>query len=71
MIHRMCQNPGKYSGGNTCAQTPRKGKAAGNSAGFWGFAAEPTPVVYYRVTSRVVGPRDTMSIVQSNIAIQH
>lgn len=70
MIHRMCLGTGKYSS-TTCAQTPRKGKEAGNSVGFWGAPFEGTPVVFYRVTSRVIGPRDTMSIIQSNIALQH
>ena len=69
IIHRMCSAAGRYSSVN-CAQTPRTGGEAGNSmAGGAQFTS--TPVVYYRVTVRVQGPRDTLSIVQSNIGIQH
>jgi Tfp pilus assembly protein PilX len=70
VIHRMCNGSGKYSGVN-CAQTPRTGGQAGNSMSVLGNQFTSTPVVYYRVTVRVQGPRDTMSIVQSNIGIQH
>ena len=54
-----------------CAQTPRTGGEAGNSMAVMGNQFTSTPVVYYRVTVRVQGPRDTLSIVQSNIGIQH
>ncbi len=70
VIHRMCDLPGKYSNVN-CAQTPRAGGKAGNSMGVGGAQFTSTPVVYYRVTVRVQGPRETLSIVQSNIGIQH
>jgi hypothetical protein len=70
LIHRMCDLPGKYTTVN-CAQTPRTGGKAGNSMGVGGSQFTSTPVVYYRVTVRVQGPRDTLSIVQSNIGIQH
>jgi len=69
MIHRMCEGAGKYTDTN-CAQTPRTGGQAGNSMSVLGNQFTATPVVYYRVTVRVEGPRDTMSIVQSNIGIQ-
>ena len=70
LIHRMCDLPGKYTTVN-CAQTPRTGGKAGNSMSVMGSQFTSTPVVYYRVTVRVQGPRDTLSIVQSNIGIQH
>jgi type IV pilus assembly protein PilX len=70
VVHRMCDGQGKYSGVN-CAQTPRTGGKAGNSMSVMGNQFTSTPVVYYRVTVRVQGPRDTLSIVQSNIGIQH
>jgi Tfp pilus assembly protein PilX len=70
IIHRMCNAAGRYSSVN-CAQTPKTGTVAGNSAAVGGNQFTATPVVYYRVTVRVDGPRDTMSIVQSNIGLQH
>jgi Tfp pilus assembly protein PilX len=71
IIHRMCDGQGKYSAGPNCAQTPRTGGKAGNSMSVLGNQFTSTPVVYYRTTVRVQGPRDTLSIVQSNIGIQH
>jgi Tfp pilus assembly protein PilX len=70
IIHRMCDGAGLYSSVN-CAQTPRTGGAAGNSQAIGGCATcSPPPLVYFRVTVRVRGPRDTMSMVQSNIGLQ-
>jgi type IV pilus assembly protein PilX len=79
VIHRMCDGAGAYAGLN-CAQTPRTGGAAGNSQAILGNQFTSTPVVYYRVTVRVQGPRrqimagkdaPSTSIVQANIGIQH
>jgi Tfp pilus assembly protein PilX len=70
IIHRMCDSAGAYAGVN-CAQTPKSGGAAGNSQAILGNQFTSTPIVYYRVTVRVQGPRNTMSVVQSNIGIQH
>jgi type IV pilus assembly protein PilX len=70
VIHRVCDKAGLYSGVN-CAQTPKTGGEAGNSQAIFGNQFTATPIVYYRVTVRVDGPRNTMSIVQANIGIQH
>jgi Tfp pilus assembly protein PilX len=70
VIHRMCDAAGAYSGVN-CAQTPKSGGEVGNSQAIFGNQFTSTPIVYYRVTVRVQGARETMSIVQSNIGIQH
>jgi Tfp pilus assembly protein PilX len=70
VIHRMCDGAGLYSGVN-CAQTPRTGGEVGNSQAIMGNQFTSPPIVYYRVTVRVQGPRNTMSIVQSNIGLQH
>ena len=54
------------------AEPRAPGGKAGNSMG--GTEAPSSPRrrwCYYRVTVRVQGPRDTLSIVQSNIGIQH
>jgi Tfp pilus assembly protein PilX len=69
IIQRMCTSAGLYSS-VPCAQTPRFGGEAGNSQGVGGMQANSPPIVYYRVTVRVQGPRETLSIVQANIGLQ-
>lgn len=69
IVQRMCDSAGNYSG-VTCAQTPRVGGAAGNSQAVNGNNFNSPPMVYYRVTVRVRGVRQTLSIAQSTIAIQ-
>jgi len=69
IVQRMCDNAGNYTGVN-CAQTPRVGGEAGNSQQVGGSSFTSPPMVYYRVTVRVRGARQTLSIVQSTIGIQ-
>jgi Tfp pilus assembly protein PilX len=69
IIHRLCDAAGDWQGAS-CARVQKKGADAGNSMGFFGAQFKGTTVVYFRVTVRVDGARDTMSIVQSNLAIQ-
>ncbi|MHB1591054.1 MAG: pilus assembly PilX family protein, partial [Sulfuricella sp.] len=65
IIHRLCQSPGDpNSTGNSCANykstastSPKKGELKyGDDKRF-----EPLPKEYYRITSRTVGPRNTVS----------
>jgi type IV pilus assembly protein PilX len=72
IIHRLCQFDGdpnsaaancvKFSGGggSTAASTGTKGVVAYGTAALPGVSA-----VYYRVTVRVSGPRNTLSFVQA------
>jgi type IV pilus assembly protein PilX len=64
-----------YNGGNNqCHMTVPTGNNSGNS-----MAVNPgipcqngecgTPQLYYRITAKVVGPRNSVSIVQAVIAI--
>jgi len=76
MIHRMCTQPNTaYNGANggvtnTCALTMPTGAAAtGGSMSVGAYAFAGTPQVYYRVTSRIRGPRNTESFVQAMIAV--
>jgi Tfp pilus assembly protein PilX len=69
VIHRMCYDIGSYQG-QYCATTKKSGGAAGNSQTVGGTNYQPIPMVYFRVTVRVQGPRDTMSMVQSNVGVQ-
>ena len=69
VIHRLCDAAGAPSGVN-CAKIQKTGGEAGNSQGIWGSAFTAPPLLMYRVTTRVTGPRDTTSIIQSNVALQ-
>ena len=68
-IDRLCENPGA-PGGVNCAKIQKTGGEAGNSQGIGGAAFQAQPMVLYRVSTRVSGPRDTTSIIQFNIALQ-
>jgi Tfp pilus assembly protein PilX len=71
VIHRMCSSAGPYNQvGTACAQTPRTGGAAGNGQGVGDNQFNANPVVYFRVTVRVTGPRSTLAVLQSNVGLQ-
>ncbi|HWQ37019.1 MAG TPA: hypothetical protein VNM24_00195 [Burkholderiales bacterium] len=77
LIHRMCTCPdaaynGNCAGGaaNQCALSmPTGAGATGGSMAVGAVVFEGTPQVYYRVTVRTAGPRNTQSYVQSMIAV--
>ncbi|MEW5943891.1 MAG: hypothetical protein AB1710_08580 [Pseudomonadota bacterium] len=69
IIHRLCLSSGDpNAAGNSCANyqassstSPKRGELRyGDDKRF-----EPLPVEYYRITSRVVGPRNTVSYVET------
>lgn len=71
IIHRLCLSPGDpNNAANTCANykstsstSPKKGELKyGDDKRF-----EPLPQEYYRITSRTVGPRNTVSFVETII----
>lgn len=71
IIHRLCQAEGDPNGqGNTCvtyqsadSNSPKRGELKyGESARF-----QPLPGPYYRITSRIKGPRNTVSFVEAMI----
>lgn len=71
IIHRLCQIAGDpNSTANTCANyqsststSPKRGEMKyGENKRF-----EPLPVAYYRITSRVKGPRNTVSFIETII----
>jgi Tfp pilus assembly protein PilX len=68
VIHRMCQSPGPFN--NNCAQVSPTMGGAGNGQSVGDNAFVPLPIVFFRVTVRVEGPRSTLTIVQSNIGLQ-
>ena len=78
LIHRMCTCPdtpynANCPGGataNQCAMSmPSGGATTGGSMAVGAVVFQGTPQIYYRVTARSAGPRNTASYVQSMIAI--
>ena len=72
LIHRMCQQPGlQYGEGNqSCAlyYPPSTALSSGSKAvGTPVFNG--TPQVYYRITTRVLGPRNNVTITQSSVVM--
>ena len=71
LIHRMCSAPGNPNGpGVSCsllttgAAVAAGGSYAGDATNFSGSAQN-----YYRVTVRVVGPRNTSTLVQAFVSL--
>lgn len=65
VIHRMCElagNPGSVN----CVRTSLGGTTGGTQGGatYGGAALPSTSQIYYRITVRVTGPRNTVSYVQ-------
>lgn len=77
VIHRMCTEPNTpYNGSNggvpnQCAKTGGEAAGAGGSMGVGSYAFAGTPKVYYRITARAQGPRNTASYVQAMVAISN
>lgn len=68
VIHRMCNNVGSWNG-NPCARAPGALDAAGQSQTTTSVPFEGTPLLFYRITTRVDGPRNTVSVVQSSVLL--
>lgn len=68
VIHRLCNAVGlpTYPG---CSSSPTDATSSGNSYGAGVVALNSPRQVYYRVTARVTGPRNTLSYVQVIVAI--
>lgn len=65
IIHRMCDlagNPGSVN----CVRTTTGGTADSTKGGatYGGAALPSTSQIYYRITARVTGPRNTVSYIQ-------
>lgn len=70
MIHRLCQDPNSGPNEN-CAQASQNASSTqGGDMGVGSVPMTPPPAIYYRVSVRVEGPRETLSIVQANIEIR-
>ncbi len=65
VIHRLCDLAGDPASRN-CVRSTTGGSSAGTKGGaaYGTFALSGTTQIYYRITTRVVGPRNTISYVQ-------
>lgn len=68
IIQRMCATTGDASSANGCSASPASLDTSGSrKAG--ATAAATSPQVYYRITVRVSGPRNTLSFTQVMVAL--
>jgi Tfp pilus assembly protein PilX len=68
-IQRLCNGTGDPFSGIDCAQPPAPGMAAGSSRTAGTVALLINSQIYYRITSRIAGPRNTVSYVQVIVAL--
>jgi hypothetical protein len=71
VIHRLCYNAGDPLSTSTgCASSLMQATAGEGSSKGAGFVAlQGTSQVYYRITTRIAGPKSTVSYVQAIIVM--
>ena len=69
VIHRLCNNEGEPSTVAACSTSPVDTGSSGNSQGAGVVALLAPPQTYYRITTRVSGPRNSLSYVQVVISM--
>lgn len=69
VIDRLCTSAGSPTGGANCSTSPILTAGAGNSEEGGELAMDAPSQVYYRITSRIGGPRSTVGYIQAVIAM--
>lgn len=69
VIDRLCAFAGPPTGGASCSTSPLVGAATGGSEEAGEIQISGQSSVYYRVTSRIAGPRNTVSYIQAIISM--
>ncbi len=69
VIHRLCNSAGDPVSVADCAISPASAANSGSSKGAGVVALNFSAAIYYRITTRVVGPRNTVSYIQTVIAL--
>ncbi|GAB3495606.1 hypothetical protein GCM10027399_17880 [Curvibacter fontanus] len=69
VIDRMCANAGSVTSGASCVGSPTVKAASGNSEEAGDKQLNASSGVYYRITVRVDGPRNTVSYVQAVVSM--
>jgi type IV pilus assembly protein PilX len=67
VIHRLCETTGAPHIAN-CAKSPASANTGG-SFGAGGLAQIASNQVYYRITTRIAGPRNTVAYLQTVVAL--
>ena len=68
VIDRLCTKTGPPTGGANCSESPIVGVLPGNAEEGGEVPIAAASLVYYRITARITGPRNTLSYVQAVIA---
>lgn len=68
-IQRMCRLAGSPAAGAGCAVSSATATTVGNSEDAGTVVLQYSNQVFYRITSRIVGPRNTVSFVQTIVAM--
>lgn len=68
VIHRLCNSTG-VPASSGCSAAPVEAAQEGGSQGGGQTAIRPDPQIYYRITARVTGPRNTVSFVQAIVSL--
>lgn len=69
VVDRMCNNAGPKLSGASCVASPAVNTAPGNQEEANEVQLNAPSVVYYRITVRVAGPRNTVSYVQAMVSM--
>jgi Tfp pilus assembly protein PilX len=71
VIHRMCTVPDVPwdDPNNQCGKFKTTAAASGGSKSTTALPIEGPPMLYYRITARVDGPRNTVSVVQTSVLL--
>lgn len=64
VIDRLCNSVGSRTGGASCISSPSVATISGNSEEAGEKQLNAPSAIYYRITTRVAGPRNTISFVQ-------
>lgn len=69
VIDRLCRTSGSPTSGASCVGSPVVTAATGNEEEAGGIPLRALSVVYYRITVRIAGPRNSVSYVQAMISL--
>jgi type IV pilus assembly protein PilX len=71
VIHRMCSAPDSAwnSETNKCGTFPTRSASEGGSQTTTAAPYEGPPMLFYRITTRVDGPRNTVNVIQSTVVL--
>lgn len=69
IIDRLCANAGNPTSGANCSASTVSSVASGSGEEAGEKAITSPSAIYYRITARIVGPRNTVSFVQSMVTL--